>query len=220
MGGARAVTGWDVLDDLIGSPPRAVLFYGEAGIGKTNMLLWIARRVCRSDRPCIYISTEGSLYQGVVARRPEDFRGVLFGETRDLPGLLEVVVRGVYPGDTLAVFIDSINAPFRASTGSEDSIALFGLVLALLRRKIDEAGGYLFASAQVRGLTELEPREEGEEVVASGMSILEYWFDVIVYLGVEEGLRYARIVKPGGVDAIAYFMVVDGGVEWLESLDE
>ena len=219
MGGARSITGWDVLDKIIGSPPRAILFYGEAGIGKTNMLLWIAKRVCRGARPCIYISTEGSLYQGIVARRPEDYEHVLFGETRDLYGLLETIIRGVYPVDSCAVFVDSINAPFRGASGYEESIPLFGLILALLRRKTDEGRAYLFASAQVRGLTELEPRGEGEEVVASGMSILEYWFDVIVFLGVEEGLRYARIVKPEGLEAEAYFVIEDGGVEWLEFIE-
>lgn len=217
MGGARSITGWGVLDKIIGFPPRAILFYGEAGIGKTNMLLWIARRVCRGARPCIYISTEGSLYQGIVARRPEDYEHVLFGETRDLYGLLETIIRGVYPVDSCAVFVDSINAPFRGALGSEESISLFGLILALLRRKTDEGKAYLFASAQVRGLTELEPRDEGEEVVASGMSILEYWFDIVVFLGVEEGLRYARIVKPEGLEAEAYFVIEDEGVEWLES---
>ncbi len=204
-------TGCRRIDGFIAGS-RATLFYGPAGSGKTSILLHIAANTCRGSR-CIYISTEGSLYYERVARTPEKYSGVFFTEYNEFDELFWFVLTKLYYMPVDLVFIDSINALYRVIVYEEYSIEKLGLLLAVLRRMAESGRTMIFASAQVRAGFE----EDKEEMTASGMSILDYWFDVIIRTGYGEGGRTAVIVKPvNGSDRPAVFMITDVGVEWLD----
>jgi DNA repair protein RadB len=203
------ISGCRDIDGII-KPGTTTLFYGEAGIGKTNLLLTIAGNMCREGR-CIYIGTEDLLYYEVIARNPEKYENVLFMDIRDFDELLRLVLTTIYFLDYHALFIDSINALYRAVAYREDSLTKYGLLLALLVKKTVDKGTYLFASAQVRiGL-----REDEEEFVASGMPILEFWFNNIFKMAMDENGRYVEPVKPG-LGFRKYYIITDEGVEWIK----
>lgn len=58
----RLPIGCKPLDDMLGGGIEVgavTLFYGEAGCGKTNICLQLARNVCREGKKVAYIDTEG-----------------------------------------------------------------------------------------------------------------------------------------------------------------
>src|SRR5437016_13590749 len=73
--GAEALTaqmtvalGCRALDDLLGGGVEEgciTLLHGEAGSGKTNFCLQLARNVVRAGRKVIYIHTEGGSLEGL-----------------------------------------------------------------------------------------------------------------------------------------------------------
>ena len=203
------ITGCRELDDLI-KPGTTTLFYGEAGIGKTNLLLTIADNICPVLGNCLYIGTEDTLYYERIARKPERYENVLFTHVWDFDELLKYVLTIVYFSPFKALFIDSINALYRLVAYREDSITRYGLMLGLLTRKTINENIYLFASAQVR----MGYREEEEEVVASGMPILEFWFNNIFKMSEDENGRFVESVKP--VEGVKkYFIITSEGIEWI-----
>ncbi len=200
------------LDKLLQDNSKAFLVYGEAATGKTSILLHIARNISLSGEKVLFISTEGSLYQARIANYIEDYSNVLFSEVSDFNEQLELTIAYLpFIENIKYIIVDSINALYRLEAYREESITLLGLILGMLRKIVDDRGGVLFASAQVRAV------EDAEEVVASGMPILEYWFDVIVKLGRIEGRRVLNIVKPRNYSSgEIVFNIVDKGVEWIE----
>ncbi|MET1159443.1 MAG: AAA family ATPase [Thermoprotei archaeon] len=202
-------TGNTVIDKLI-DQETAVLVFGEAGSGKTTLLLTIASNICSPDNPCIYISTEDTLHYERVARDPEKFGGIFFTEIRGLEELIVFSLKILLLPPVRALFVDSINAPYRLVAYKEDSLAKLGLVIGLLWSKARSSGGKLFASAQVRA----GYREDEEEVTASGMSVLEYWFNTILQLIRVNGERAVKAVKPDkGI--IAKYTITSGGIRWI-----
>ncbi len=202
-------TGFRELDRII-SGKCSTLFYGEAGVGKTTMLLTIASNICGKYYPCIYISTEDTLHYERVARYSDRFINIFFTEIRSFDEFFNYILSKLIYIPYRVLFIDSINALYRLVAYSEESIAKYGLILATIWNKTCRGNGYLFASAQVRA----GYRESGE-VVASGMGILEYWFDNIVYMGYSDNYRYIRVVKPeNGLEA--RYVIGEYGVEWVD----
>ena len=80
-------------------------------------------------------------------------------------------------------------------------------MLGVLTKKTRDLKGYLFASAQVR----IGYREYEEEVVASGMPILEYWFNNIFKMSEDENGRFVESVE--GVKK--YYIITGEGIEWI-----
>jgi DNA repair protein RadB/DNA repair protein RadA/Sms len=205
-------TGNRYIDELI-ERHTSTLLYGPAGSGKTTLLLTIAGNVCR-ENTCIYVSTEETLHYERVARNPDRYQKALFTEAYDLDELIKVsmaawLIRPKY------IFVDSINAPFRAVALRESSTTKLGLVASLLINAVEESGGKLFASAQVR-------LGESGELEASGYSILDYYFELVINTLIDrENTRLARVVKPqlqasGGYKAEYRFNIGDEGVIWLD----
>ncbi len=206
------ITGNFALDRYIGDPPWMTLFYGIAGSGKTSMLLHIAKNICMRNR-CIYVSTEETLHYERVAREPDRYTNVFFTEYYDFDELLDFIVTKYYYLPVKTIFVDSINALYREIAYRENSIQKLGLLLGVLKKKITDEGGYVFASAQVRAGYE----EDEEELLASGMSILEYWFNTIIKLSYGDTHRYAEIVKPSnGRGTRVFFEITDRGVIWID----
>jgi len=199
-------TGNREIDSLIDGA-HAVLFYGIAGSGKTSMLMTIAGNHCRGLR-CLYISTEETLHYERVVVDEEKYSDVLFTEVYDFDKLLDLATF-IYLNNFNTVFVDSLNALFRLQPLREGSLSRFAYIVASLRKHAEEVGGKLFASAQVRG-------GDGEEIV--GKPVLEYYFDVVVNLGMSGGgKRYARVIKPESDEysEVFYFTIGERGVEWI-----
>ncbi len=203
------ITGCSEIDAVL-KDSIASLFYGEAGIGKTTMLLTIARNLCRGGGPCIYVSTEDVLHYDRVARHSDWYENVLFIEVREYDEFLDYVVGKLLFIPYRILFIDSINALYRIVAYKEDIVTSYGLVLGLLWRKTMENSARLYASAQVRA----SYREDDIEVVASGMSILEYWFNSILRMDRDENGRFVEVIKPR-VNVKKYFMISEEGIEWI-----
>jgi len=206
------ITGCAEIDAVI-KPGTSTLFYGEAGVGKTRLLLTIAGNVCSLPSvKCLYISTEETLFYEIVARNVERYDRVLFAHITDFHELLDYAATFPQFVELNAIFVDSINAPYRLVSFSENSITSFGLLLALLNNIVVRRKAFLFASAQVRAGF----HEDEEEVTASGMPILEFWFDNIFRVGEDEKGRFVEARKPVK-NLKKYFVITAGGVEWVDS---
>ncbi len=205
-------TGCSFIDSVIGREPITVLIYGEAAAGKTALLLHIARRLSLNGSRSIFISTEGSMYMARVASIAQDYENVVFTEVYSLNeqiaySLMALALKSM---DFKALFIDSINSLYRLETYSEYSIEKLGLNASLMRKWAEEFRGAVFASAQVRAI------DEGD-VAASGMKVLEYWFDVILQLTKSNGRRALRVVKPRNFSGKqVLFEISSQGVTWIE----
>ena len=204
-------TGCEIIDKIL-KDNNSLLVYGEAATGKTSLLLHIVKTISMNGLNALFISTEGSLYQARVSLEPENYSNVLFTEIYGLDELLEYVLLYVPLLHKIRyIVIDSINALYRLSSWEEGSIEKFGLINALLKEFVNKRNGLLFASAQVRAV------DDSSEVIASGMSILEYWFDIIIQLRRESGKRILKIIKPKGYEReLIEFKITSKGIEWIE----
>ena len=204
-------TGCEIIDKIL-KDNNSLLVYGEAATGKTSLLLHIVKTISLNGLNALFISTEGSLYQARVSLEPENYSNVLFTEIYGLDELLEYVLLYVPLLHKIRyIVIDSINALYRLSSWEEGSIEKFGLINALLKEFVNKRNGLLFASAQVRAV------DDSSEVIASGMSILEYWFDIIILLRRENGKRVLKIIKPRGYEReLIEFKITSKGIEWIE----
>ncbi|MEM1628274.1 MAG: AAA family ATPase [Desulfurococcaceae archaeon] len=204
-----AYTGRQELDELI-ERHRSILFYGVAGSGKTTMLLTIAKNLCKQDI-CVYISTEGTLHYERIAREHDAYGNTLFSEIYDLDELINTAIFLNMVGIKY-IFVDSINAPYRMRAMDESSIVKQALLISIMIKTVEETNGKLFASAQVR------TGEEGY-IEAVGHGMLEYYFDLVVNLGIDGYERYAKIMKPNekiDIEKKMYFKITDKGVEWID----
>ncbi len=209
----RRITGNPLIDSII-RKASSLLVFGSAGSGKTTLLLTIASNICRGFRTCLYISTEETLHYERVARKPDRYSNVLFTEIYDYDELEDLILYKLGLMSINTVFIDSINSLYRLIAYDEGSITRYGLLLAMLWLNSVGRNGLLYASAQVR----MGFEEDEEEVVASGMNILNYWFDIVMYLGWINNRRAARIEKPREYsDKVFFFDITDKGVEWISS---
>jgi len=206
------ITGCSDIDVLI-KPGSATLFYGEAGVGKTNLLLTIAANICSPPSRCLYISTEDILFYEIVARNAERYEEVLFTHIRELDELLNLAILSIQFVRLKALFIDSINAPYRLIAYREDSITRYGLLLASIMSKVVRDKMFFFASAQVRA----RYHEDEEEIVASGMPILEFWFNNIFRVSIDEKGRFVELKKPTQAQSLKkYFTITSRGVVWID----
>lgn len=204
-------TGLSILDDLF-SKHQMILVYGEAGSGKTTLLLTIARNISIKGEKALFISTEGSLYEARIVGLEKDYSNIVFANINDFNELLKATLLLPLLDTGKYIFIDSINALYRLEAYHEKSIERLGLILGVLKYMTLHKGLKVFASAQVRAI-----EESGKEVVASGMPILEYWFDLILKLNRLDGERILRVVKPRSEDKVEVkFIIEKHGVDWIE----
>lgn len=197
------ITGVRELDSLL-RERSSILVYGVAGSGKTNLLLHIASNICAEEK-CVYVSTEGTLHYEIVKRNPEKFSQVLFTEAYTLGDLLDIALAVPHTGSRF-IFVDSINSPFRVEAMRDESLTVFAFIVGYLVKFAESAKGCLFASAQVHAV------EEGEEAV--GMSVLNYYFDVIINLAVENNVRRLVLEKPATTQQW-FFTITNRGVSWV-----
>lgn len=206
---ATNFTGNRLLDELIDSS-SSVLFQGVAGAGKTTLLLTISGNLCHLNT-CVYVSTEETVHYERVARDISRYEKALFTEAYDLDTLLKVALTLPFIKPKY-VFVDSINAPYKVEIRKESTQTKEALIISTMLDVVEREGGKLFASAQVRA-------EDGGDVVASGLSMFEYYFDTILEVLIEKPqLRSIRVYKSSKPHSIkkAYFLIREHGVEWAQ----
>ncbi|MEZ0394054.1 MAG: hypothetical protein ABWK00_03290 [Desulfurococcaceae archaeon] len=183
---------------------RMFLAYGVAGVGKSLFLLKLASALCRGPIRCAYISTEETLHYEWVSRAPEKFENVEFVEAFNGDALIStllIVREGGYGG----IFVDSINGPFRHLLGFPGGLKKLSLASAILYSAASQsAGAKVFSSAQVRSGEDLR-------VEASGLSVLEFYFDAIAFMGFEEHRRFIMVERPSPTPKF-YYRITDRGL--------
>lgn len=207
--GKTVYTGNEMVDELI-EHSTGVLFYGVAGAGKTTLLLTIAGNLCWKH-PCVYVTTEETVHYERVARDPSRYEQALFTEAYDMGSMVKVA-QAVALIKPLYVFVDSLNSPFRLEALKENTLASYGFVIATLLSVAEGRGGKLFASAQVRA-------GEAGEVEISGFKILDYYFDTIFEVSIEDvntrSIKPTKSLVQPRFDKLR-FKITSEGVVWVD----
>ncbi|WP_440059928.1 RAD55 family ATPase [Thermogladius sp. 4427co] len=185
---------------------RTTLFYGPAASGKTNILLTLARELCRVNR-CVYISTEGTLHYEKIARASEAYYNVEFVDVLDFDQFIELVVKTTMMPVFKYLFIDSINALYRPIALDPNATSKYLFVLGRL---------YSYTSRDRRVLASAQVRTgENGELEASGFKLIEFYFDTIFQVGLEDSKRFLLMEKPYNRKFKAYFRISDRGAEFV-----
>ncbi|MBI4393765.1 MAG: DNA repair and recombination protein RadB [Euryarchaeota archaeon] len=121
------------LDDLLGGGIEAgaiTEFYGEAGTGKTNICLLLARNVVRSGRKVVYIDSEGVSLERLRQVCGPDFesvqKNILFFEPYSLDEQDRIVAKATRlaqsGSDIGLIVMDSATIFYRLSLASGDDM--------------------------------------------------------------------------------------------------
>lgn len=129
----RVPLGCEAIDDLLGGGVESgalTEFYGEAGAGKTNACLQLARNVARAGRKVVYIDTEGVSMERLQQMCGADYSrvhaSILFFEPfslREQEQVIEKAVRLAASADVGLLVLDSATLLYRITLGSGDDVA-------------------------------------------------------------------------------------------------
>ena len=204
-------TGVAELDRVLGGglvPGSVVLLAGEPGVGKSTLLLEVARRFAElGGRPALIVTGEESTAQ--VRMRAERIDavhpGLYLAAENDLGALLTHVDQ-VEPG---LLVVDSVQT---ISTGSVDGTA--GGV-----PQIRAVAASLIAMAKQRGLATVLVGHVTKDGSIAGPRVLEHLVDVVLHF---EGDRHSslRIIRAaknryGAVDELGCFEMRENGIAGL-----
>ncbi len=126
----KVAVGCRVLDDLLGGGIEdgcITLLHGEAGSGKTNLCLQLARNVVRAGRKVIYIDTEGVSMERLRQICGDDFdvvaKNILFSEPYSFEEQESLIEKAVKIAESNAevglIVIDSITMHYRLTMRDE-----------------------------------------------------------------------------------------------------
>lgn len=104
------------------------LFYGEAGTGKTNVCLQLARNVAREERKVVFIDTEGVSLDRLKQMCSDDFdavlKRILFSEPYtidDQEKMVEKTIKLVDKNKDIGIVVlDSATTHFRVTLRNEE----------------------------------------------------------------------------------------------------
>lgn len=105
-------------------------FYGEAGVGKTNACLQLARNVARADRKVVYIDTEGVSLERLEQMCGADYKkvqqSILFFEPHNLREQEQVVEKAgrlaAAAPDVGLLILDSATLHYRITLSGSDGV--------------------------------------------------------------------------------------------------
>ncbi len=189
-----------------------ILVGGDPGIGKSTLLLQVARELSKDQIPLLYVSGEESLKQiGLRARRMGDFGTSirLLSETN-----LDII-KGVLEREKPQVaVIDSIQTMYNEEiSGAPGSVS-----------QVRESTAKLMQLAKVNGITIFVVGHVTKEGVVAGPRVLEHMVDTVLYF---EGDRHAsyRILRGvknrfGSTDEIGVFEMRKEGLVQVENPSE
>lgn len=191
------------LDGLVERLRGPVLLYGEAGTGKTVLMLEALRR---SKGRSIYVGTEGSAAYQPRVETLEGLDHVLFVEVGSLEEQTRLILSlaSLGPHTLSMLVVDSVNSLYRLEEDIQRAGMMLGLQMAVLRR-LSSFGVVTLTTGQVHG--------EGDE--ASGTWLIEFWAPLIIRLKKAGAGRVAEVVKPEEHMFKAGFTITGWGVEWI-----
>lgn len=203
-------------------------FFGEAGAGKTNLCLQLARNMALAGKKTVYIDTEGVSLERLEQISGESYRkvreSVLFFEPYSLPeqqAVIEKVVRLVSGAQEVGlVVMDSATLHYRIALGTGDDV-----------------GGRRALAAQLHQLTGLARKRdipvvitnqvttniETEELEPLGGQIVRHMSKCVVRLDkLAPGRRRATVLKHRSVHegATCEFRLTSRGVAGDEEATE
>ena len=137
----------DPIDDLLGGgfEPRCItLLFGEAGSGKTNFCLQLARNVVRSGKRVVYIDTEGVSMERLGQMCGEDLelvaKNILFSEPYSMEEQEKLIDQAIKIAEASSevglIVVDSFTMHYRLTLRDElreDRYALSRQIAKLLR---------------------------------------------------------------------------------------
>jgi len=180
-------------DELLLKKNSVILIYGEAGTGKTNLVLHLLTRIRNEKCKGIYVSTEGKTYQALIDK--ERFNHILFVEVYSMEQLNKLfleLIPYVIGKDVRVVVIDTINSLYRLQEDLEYAVIALNMQLAMLH-KLSRMGCTAIITGQVRGQLE-ESHITTASIDVSGALYLRFWSDVIIRLE-RMGVRRMLIVE-------------------------
>ncbi len=211
------------LDDLLGGgiePGCVTLFYGEAGSGKTNICLQLARNVARDEKKVIFIDTEGLSMERLRQICGDDFetvvKRILISEPYtfdDQEKMIEKTLMLVEKNKDIGIVIlDSATTHFRVTLRNEEREDRRSLTrqVTMLMQMAREMGLPVVLTSQV--YTDIETGE----YMPLGGHMLTHNAKVLVRLEkVGPGLRKAVIIKHRHIEERkeASFRLTATGVE-------
>jgi DNA repair protein RadB len=159
----RVPLGAKSIDDLLGGGFEGgciTLLYGEAGSGKTNICLQLARNVVRAGKKVIYIDTEGVSMERLEQMCGDDFevvaKNILFSEPYSFDEqdvLIEKAVRITEASPEVGlIVIDSATMHYRLTQREEarrDDLQTLTRQIAKLVRVSRKVGIPVVATSQV-----------------------------------------------------------------------
>lgn len=193
------------LDDLLGGGVESgalTEFHGEAGAGKTNLCLQLARNVARAGKKAIYIDTEGVSIERLRQMCGADFDEVrdriLFFEPYDAgeqERIIEKSVRLAEGNDDIGLIIlDSATLFYRLGLGAGDN--------RQDRRDLTRQLHDLHAAARRRSIPVVMTNQvytniDDETIEPLGGNLLKHLAKALVRLekANKQGMRRAIIVK-------------------------
>ena len=204
----RAQAGIAELDRVLGGgfvPASVILVGGDAGIGKSTLMLQAAARLARTGRKVMYISGEESIDQVRMRARRLDLADAPLQlaaaiNVRDIAATLEA------EPDLALVVIDSIQTMWLDTI--ESAPGTVGQVRATSFELIRLAKARGFALVLVGHVT-----KEGS---IAGPRVLEHMVDAVLYFEGDRGhqFRILRAVKNrfGATDEIGVFEMTEAGL--------
>jgi len=203
----RYKTGIIEIDRLIGGgivEGSFILIGGAPGIGKSTLLLQIAKRLAGSGEKCLYISGEESPEQLKIRAERLDAisENILVYSGTDI----EDIIQTIEENKPSFVFVDSIQTVFHPDvTGSPGSVI-----------QIRESADRLMFLAKSKNIPIFISGQITKEGAIAGPKVLEHMVDVVMYFeGARDTLyRVLRVEKNrfGIASEIALFAMEEGGL--------
>lgn len=143
----RLPLGCGPIDEILGGgvePGCITLLFGEAGSGKTNICLQLARNAVRSGKKVIYIDTEGVSMERLAQICGDDFelvaKNILFSEPYNLEEQEKLIDKAIKitegSSEVGLIVVDSVTMHYRLTLRDEvreDRYALSRQIAKLMR---------------------------------------------------------------------------------------
>ncbi len=191
------------LDELVEKCGGPVLIYGEAGTGKTTLILEALRN---AKGRAVYVGTEGPAAYQPRVETLGNLGHALFVDVDSLEEQTKLLLTLARLGPRILnmLVVDSINSLYRLEGDIQRAGLMLGLQMAVLRQ-LSVKGVTTLITGQVHG--------EGDE--ASGMWLIGFWSPLIIRLERAGRERVLEVVKPSHYRFKARFVITGWGVEWV-----